>query len=145
MTLVTQAAVDTGVMLDQAAEEPDHIRQPIQVCEHLRMGCSAALHKADSAALGATTDCTCDLIRCRLSMTAGERPVGEDALGCLDLVNKISEFVYVLYRNDGRLFSAFRRRCQRGADAKQCLLNLFSPCRDFFVLTNAAGKTELRI
>ena len=53
MAAITERAIDTRVVFDQTTEEPDHVRETIQVSEHLRLDHSTAFHEANSAPFGA--------------------------------------------------------------------------------------------
>jgi hypothetical protein len=89
MALFAEPAIDACVVFDQTSEEPDHVRETIQVSEHLRLDHSTAFHEANSAPFGAATNGAGDLIGRRLGMSSRKRPVGEDTFSCFDCVDEI--------------------------------------------------------
>src|SRR5580704_6659583 len=140
--IVTKPRVDAGVVLNQTAEEPDHVREAVEIGEDLGLDDASVFDEAHNGTFGPTADRACHLIGCRLGVAAGERPVCENALGGFDLMDEISQFLDVLGGDNGRLFPALRRRSQSGPDAKECALDLFGPPYDVFVLADAASKSE---
>src|SRR5277367_2615264 len=87
-------------------------------------------------------DRPCHLVSSRLSMGAGQRPIGEDPLGGFNLIHQLREELDVFRSNMNLRLAAFRRRCHRRPNPEQRLLNLLCPCGDLLVLTDAAGKPE---
>ena len=144
--IVAEAGVDTGPELDEAAEKPDEIGEAVEVGEDffgdLRLGFGTDFGEGYGDALGAAADGAGDLVGGGLGVGTGERPVGEDAFGGLDLMDEFGQVVYVGL-GDERLRGVGGwgggKSC---ADGEELALDLFGPGGDVRLGAKAAGKAE---
>src|ERR1700722_10199452 len=69
---ITKTRIDAGVHLDQPAEEPDKIREAIEIGQHLRLDRLPTFRQPHRTALGAAADGAGDLIGRGLGVRAGQ-------------------------------------------------------------------------
>src|SRR6185437_4661879 len=125
--VVAQTGIDSCIQLDKPAEEPDQIRESVEVSNDLRLYLDTALRQPNSIAFRATAYRASYLVRCRLGMFSRKRPVREYAFGRLDLMDEACQDCNIAGRDDRSIFPVLRRRCQRPSETKKIALNLFCP------------------
>ena len=96
----------------------------------------------DGVAFGAAAYGASDLVCCRFGVRAGQRPVGENAFGCFDLMDELCQCIDIIERDDGSIFLVFGRRGQGASDTKERPLNLFGPGADLLVMCRCCGRSR---
>ncbi len=150
--VVAEAGVDAGAELDEAPEEPDEIGKAVEIGDGFGRNdrksgggdvrVSYGLGEADGDSFCAAADGPGDLVGGGLSVGAGERPVGEDAVGGFDPVDEVGEVIDVIRCDGAGGLAAFGWGGEGGADAEEGALDVFGPGGDVGLSAEAAGEAE---
>ena len=139
--VVAEAGVDAGVVLDEAAEEPEEIGEAVEVGDRFRWD-GFGFVEADGAAFGAAAYGAGDLVGGGFAVGAGEGPVGEDAFDGLNFVDLLGEVLYVFWFEGGGGPGVRGGPGECGAYTEQGALDVFRAGADIFVRAEAAGEAE---
>src|SRR5580658_39002 len=139
---IAKTRINAGIQLNQSPEEPNEIREAIEISQHFRLYLLPALSQAHRVALGTPANGASDFIRSRFRVRTGQRPIRKNSFGGFDLINQLRQKLDV-FRSDVNLwFFAFGRCCQRRTKPEERLLDLLRPTGDLCILTNSSRKAQ---